>query len=274
MPAADPARSDLPAPPVPASARHWALLLDVDGTLLDFRDDPAAVVVDDALRCRLVDLHRLLDGALALVSGRALADLDRLFGLPWAMAGLHGLELRHADGRRQDTPLDIASLQHLRRRARHLAASLDGVQLEDKGRAIALHCRRHPDRYESLLAAAAELADSLEGYELQAGNLVTEIKPEGMDKGRAVDALLAQPPFRNRHPVYLGDDLTDEHAFAAVAAHRGWAIRVGDRTPTVARFTLPSPAAVQHWLGCVHDAIQRGNASHAHGPPGEPSGEP
>ncbi|MDE1962439.1 MAG: trehalose-phosphatase [Xanthomonadaceae bacterium] len=274
MPAAAPAHHDLPAPPVPANACRWALLLDVDGTLLDFRDDPAAVAVDDALRRRLSDLHRLLDGALALVSGRALADLDRLFGAPWAMAGLHGLELRHADGRRQDTPVHAASLERLRLGARRLVGCLDGVQLEDKGRAIALHCRRHPDRYDSLLAAAAELADSLEGYELQAGNLVTEIKPKGMDKGRAVDALLAQPPFRGRPPVYLGDDLTDEHAFVAVAAHRGWAIRVGDRTPTVARFTLPSPAAVQHWLGRVHDAIQRGDASHAHGLPADPSGEP
>lgn len=271
---ADFPHTDLPAPPLPAPGERWALLLDVDGTLLGFHDDPAAVTVAAGLRRRLHSLHQALDGALALVSGRALADLDRLFGEPWAMAGLHGLELRHANGRRHDTPVDPASRDQLRQRARQLARTLDGVQLEDKGSAIALHCRRYPDRYDALLAAAAELADSLEGYELQAGDLVTEIKPEGMDKGKAVHALLAHPPFRDRRPVYLGDDLTDEHAFAAVASLRGLPVRVGHRTPTAARFTLPSPAAVQHWLACVHDAIQQGAPSHAFRNAGDPSGQP
>lgn len=267
-----PPASDLPVPPLPGGGERWALFLDVDGTLLEFQDDPAAVAVDPPLRRRLLALHDALEGAVALVSGRALADLERLFDLPWAMAGLHGLELRHADGTRRVLPVNSASLDLLRQRARQLARTLEGVQLENKGSAVALHCRRHPDRYDTLLAAAAELADSLEGYELQAGNLVTEIKPEGMDKGRAVTALLERPPFRDRRPVYLGDDLTDEHAFAAIDRRDGWAIRVGDRTPTAARFTLPSPAAVQHWLACVLDAIQQGAPSHALRPEGEPSG--
>lgn len=264
--------SDLPAPPMPAMGERWALFLDVDGTLLEFHDDPAAVAVETGLSRRLQAVHRAVHGALALVSGRALADLDRLFNQPWAAAGLHGVQLRHADGSRRDLPVDPAARELLRRRARQLVRTLDGVQLEDKGAAIALHCRRQPDRYETLLAAAAELADSLEGYELQAGNLVTEIKPEGMDKGRAVSELLEHPPFRGRRPVYLGDDLTDEHAFEVVGRSGGLAIRVGDRAPTAARFTLPSPAAVQHWLSCVLDAIQQGAPSHALRPEGDSSG--
>jgi len=267
-----PPTTDLPTPPLPAGDERWALFLDVDGTLLEFHDDPAAVAVAAPLRQKLLALHHALDGALALVSGRALADLDRLFGQPWAMAGLHGLELRRADGTRRELAVDPSIHDLLRQRAQRLARTLGGVQMEDKGIAIALHCRRHPDRYDTLLAAAAELADSFAGYELQAGNLVTEIKPEGMDKGRAVGTLLEYPPFHGRRPVYLGDDLTDEHAFEAVVRRDGLAVRVGDRTPTAARFTLPSPAAVQHWLACVLGAIQQGASSHALRPEGEPSG--
>ena len=265
------AAARLPAPPLPTPDERWALFLDVDGTLLDFQDDPAAVAADASLQALLQALHRTLDGALALVSGRALADLDRLFDTSWAMAGLHGLQLRGADGRRRDTPVDTAVRDRLRQRARVLADTLGDVQVEDKGVAVALHCRRHPERFDALLAAAAELADALPGYELQAGNLVTEIKPEGMDKGRAIDELLTQAPFRGRRPVYLGDDLTDEHAFATVRRADGLAIRVGDRTPTAARFTLPSPAAVQRWLVRVLDACTEGASPHVIRPEGDPA---
>lgn len=263
------ASSCLPAPPLPTPDERWALFLDVDGTLLDFQDDPSAVAADASLRALLHALHHTLDGALALVSGRALVDLDRLFGTAWAMAGLHGLQLRGADGRRRDTPVDMAVRDLLRQRARVLADTLGDVQVEDKGVAIALHCRRHPERFDALLAAATELADTLPGYELQAGNLVTEIKPEGMDKGRAIHELLTQPPFQGRRPVYLGDDLTDEHAFATTSQAGGLAIRVGDRTPTHARFTLSSPAAVQRWLVRVLDACTLGASSHVLRPEGD-----
>jgi trehalose 6-phosphate phosphatase len=261
--------SQLPAPPLPAANARWALFLDVDGTLLDFQDDPAAVAADASLQALLHDLHDALDGALALVSGRALADLDRLFDAPWAMAGLHGLQLRGADGQRRDTPVDPVVRERLRRHAQVLADTLGGVQVEDKGVAVALHCRRHPERFDALLAAASELADALPGYELQAGNLVTEIKPAGMDKGRAIHELLERPPFKGRQPVYLGDDLTDEHAFVTIRRAGGLAIRVGDRTPTDARFTLPSPAAVQRWLVRVLDACKQGAPPHVINPEGD-----
>lgn len=225
------------------------MFFDVDGTLLEFADDPAAVIVSPPLLALLHALHHALDGALALVSGRELSDLDRLFNHPsWAAAGMHGLELRHADGTRRRIDVAAAEQVHMRDAARTLAARFDGVQVEDKGVAIALHCRRVPGQLPALRAAAQLLSAQLGGYEMQAGNLVVEFKPTGIDKGHAVMELLQREPFINRQPVYLGDDLTDEHAFARVNAAHGISVRIGSREPTRAQFTLTDPMAVEAWL--------------------------
>jgi trehalose 6-phosphate phosphatase len=249
----------LPAPPLPQPDQRWALFLDVDGCLLEFADDPAAVRVPPGLHALLQALHDALDGALALVSGRGMKDLDRLFGTPpWALAGLHGYELRYGDGRHREITVDPVDQARMRTAVQALAARLEGVQLEDKHHAMALHCRRAPERLPALRAAAGAVAASLPGYELQPGNLVMEFKPAGMDKGYAVDELMQQPPFAGCIPVYLGDDLTDEHAFAAVNRAGGLSVRVGQREPTRARFTLPSPTAVQAWLNRVKEALGHG----------------
>lgn len=265
----------LPTPPLPRTDDRWALFLDVDGCLLDFADDPAAVFVPPPLRSLLGTLHAALDGALALVSGRGIADLEHLFhSPPWALAGLHGYELRHADGRYRELAVDASAQEHMRTAVQALAARLDGVQLEDKHHAMALHCRRSPDRLPMLRAAAETLAADLPGYELQPGNMVVEFKPAGMDKGRVVGELLQGPPFVGRTPVYLGDDLTDEHAFAVVNRAGGLSVRVGGREPSDARFTLPSPAAVHAWLDRVRDALgnPKGASIDANTDGGQPAG--
>lgn len=256
------ARTSLPAPPLPGAGERWALFLDVDGCLLEFHDDPAAVVVTPALRALLGDLHAALDGALALVSGRGVSDLERLFGSPsWALAGLHGYELRRADGSRRALAVDAQAQAQMRHAVQALAARLPGVQLEDKQHAIALHCRRAPAQMDTLRAAAQAVAATLPGYELQPGNLVVEFKPLGMDKGRAVEELRQHVPFAGRTPVYLGDDLTDEHAFVAVNRAGGLSVRVGAREPSDAGFTLSSPLAVHAWLDRVRDALGDHGAS-------------
>ena len=258
MSSADPATvaASLPAPPLPRPDQCWSLFLDVDGCLLDFVDDPAAVVVPPALRSLLDVLHARLGGALALVSGRCVADLDRLFGSPsWPLAGLHGYQLRQPDGRHRELGVDAADQARMRAAVQALAAGMEGVQLEDKQHAMALHCRRAPSQLPALREAARAVAAGLPGYELQPGNLVMEFKPAGIDKGRAVEELLRQPPFDRRTPVYLGDDLTDEHAFEVVNRAGGMSVRVGTREPSHARFTLPSPAAVHAWLDRVRDAL-------------------
>lgn len=265
----------LPPPPLPDIGARWAIFLDVDGTLLDFADDPLAVEVGSSLLNLLHALHRALDGALALVSGRELDQLDQLFGHPrWAAAGLHGLQLRHADGSCRDFRVAAGQQVQMRLAVQTLAARFDGVQLEDKQSAIALHCRRAPEQLPALHKAALALLPQLPGYELQPGNLVLEFKPAGMDKGHAVRELMAHPPFHGRRPVYLGDDLTDEHAFAGVNQEHGLSVRIGTREPTLAAFTLPGPAATEVWLNRVLDALTHGVPIHARFSDGDPQRQP
>jgi trehalose 6-phosphate phosphatase len=246
----------LPAPPLPGAGARWALLLDIDGTLLDFSDDPASVGAPPALIDLLNRLHGALDGALALISGRALDDIDRIVGhRRWAAAGLHGTELRQADGSFRRGHVSAISQALMREAASDLAARFEGVLVEDKEQALALHCRNDPDQLEALRAAAGAL--QLADYELQPGRQVLEFRPAGMDKGEAVRQLLDCAPFAGRTPVYLGDDLTDEHAFKRVNRAHGISVRVGSREPTQACFTLADPAAVLTWLERVLETLSR-----------------
>lgn len=247
----------LPEPPLPVPAGPpWALLLDVDGTLLEFADEPIAVRVEPSLHSLLRALHHALGGALALVSGRQLADIDRLFGEPdWVAVGLHGLQRRDAHGQVHAQPADPRQRAQLLRAVHTLLTRLPAVRVEDKGAAIALHCRQSPELWSTLLTQCRALLPGLPGYELQPGNLVVEFKPAGSDKGQALRDLLATPWGAGRLPVYLGDDLTDEHAFAVVNAADGISVRVGSRTPTRACFTLSGPRAVHAWLQHVLDTL-------------------
>jgi len=242
-------RAGLPPPPKPDRGHPWALFLDVDGTLLDFVDDPAAVRVPPALALSLDILHERLNGALALISGRSIADLDRLFGRSsWAAAGLHGFERRSSQGPIERLQANPSQVEELRRNTAALAMQLPGIRVEDKGVAVALHYREAPEQGDALKLAAHALAEELSGYELQPGNHVVEFKPRGMDKGMAVTALLQTPPFEGRLPVYIGDDLTDEHGFVAANAHGGLSVRVGNREPSQATSTLADVASVHAWL--------------------------
>jgi len=236
------------APPLPAPHR-CALFLDVDGTLLDFAPRPDAVVVDAAIPPLLRNLRERLGGALALVSGRPLEQIDDLFGLRGAAAGSHGAELRHADGHVERHLGNVERIDALLQEARRRAAAWPGVFVEDKRNAFALHWRNAPACADAVQRLGAELAhDAGDGYELLHGHAVVEIKPRGADKGRALDALMREPPFAGRTPWMIGDDVTDEHAFAAANARGGAAIRVGAPRPTRARFALATPRAVFDWL--------------------------
>lgn len=247
------AKSPLARPPLPGQGSQWAVLLDIDGTLLEFADDPRTVFVAPSLLIVLHDLHRALNGALALVSGRGLTDIDRLFGrTQWAAAGLHGLELRHADGSFRRKNLILASQVRMRKAAGALAAQFGGLQLEDKQQVVALHCGHDEEKLAALNAAAKGLLPQLPGYEVQPGKQMLEFRPAGMDKGQAVRELLRHSPFAGCKPVYLGDDLTDEHAFVRINHARGISVRVGDREPTLAHYTVSGPEAAENWL---HDVL-------------------
>src|SRR5699024_9492105 len=157
-------------------------------------------------KATLTNLHATLGGALALVSGRRLRDLDRLFGPPLvAAAGLHGLQRRRADGSADDIRPETGQVDNLHRAVSALAARLPRMRVEDKHACIALHYREAPELESAVTQSARDIAARLPGYEIQPGNHSVENKPAGMDKGRAVAAFLAEPPFAGRLQVYVGD---------------------------------------------------------------------
>lgn len=246
-------------PPPPPPAPDWAVFLDVDGSLLDFAPQPDAVVVPEGVQQDIAALAEHLDGALALVSGRAIETLDALFDqlrhLP--AAGLHGLEWRSAHGSGQTPPPAPSVLDAIDAQARRLAAAFPGAAVERKGPSLAMHWRAAPAAQDPFRAFAAAALRTLPGYRPQFGDRVLELRPEGMNKGTAVLAFLAQPPFAQRTPVFVGDDLTDEHGFEAVNARSGISVLVGNRAYSGARFQLSDPAAVRGWLREVRLALHR-----------------
>lgn len=242
------ATSDPMRGPPPALDSGCALFLDVDGTLLDFASTPDGVALPPHLPATLAALSHRLGGALALVSGRPLAQLDALFApLQLPAAGLHGHERRGAIEHIDAHP-DTAPIRAIRDAAHDLARLHDGVIIEDKGIALALHWRAAPHAAHAMHAFATDALTRLPGYRLQPGDHVLEFVPTGVDKGTAVTAFLREPPFQGRTPVFVGDDFTDEYGFIAANNHGGWSVLVGPRSPSCATYALRDPAAVATWL--------------------------
>lgn len=249
-----------PGAPVLPDPSHIALFLDLDGTLLDLASTPDGVRVEAGLAEVLVRLERQTAGALALVTGRPIAFVDRLFeGHRFTVAGLHGAEVRpSAAGRAVPRASDDAAFAAAREQARGQAALLDGAVFEDKGRAFALHYRlapRHGPAVLRIMQRAAHVAGP--AYGLRRGKCVVELCPAGADKGTALRNLMAAPPFMGRYPVAAGDDLTDEAMFRAVNDMGGLSIRIGaGRTAASAR--IATPGAFRTWLRDLAEAARPG----------------
>lgn len=233
------------------SDARWALFLDVDGTLLELAPTPESVYVSERLKSLLIELSERLEGAVALISGRTIAELDYLFSpLRFCASGIHGAERREANGRIVRAP--IANRDQLAGAEVELEAFVqanEGLLLEDKSFALALHYRLAPHlesaAREKMQAIVQQLGPS---YVLQPGKRVFEIRPAAFTKGTAIRSFLKEAPFSKRSPIYLGDDLTDEHAFEAVNALNGVSIRVGEPAHTQAKFRIPTTVQVHQWL--------------------------
>jgi len=260
MPAQDRAISYRPTDPISeliaAAAPDWALFCDVDGTLLHIAETPDAVRVSDRLRRAIEGIARCLDGAVALISGRRIDDLDRLFApLRLPTAGLHGLERRDGAGR-QHRLADPTDMEPLRPALREFAEATPGVLLEDKGATLALHYRRVPARAEAARDLVTRLtAGRLDRLRVLDGKMVIEIKPRIAHKGEAIAAFLREPPFLGRRPVFLGDDVTDEDGFRVVNDHGGLTVRVGEDGRTQACRRLANVDAVLVWLEALPGAL-------------------
>jgi trehalose 6-phosphate phosphatase len=238
-----------PEPPGLASAN--ALFLDIDGTLLEFTANPSGPQVDADLANMLPSLARKLGGAIALITGRGIADVDRLFpGLRLPVAGQHGCERRSADGTLHTHAPSSPGLMRMRDALTGFAARHHGLIVEDKGHTLALHYRQAPRLAAQVhRAVRAQIADTSMGggWRLQPGKGILEVKPEGRDKGTAILEYMREAPFRGRTPAFIGDDATDELGFAAVAQLGGIAVKVG-KGRTTARYRLRDVAAVRRWL--------------------------
>lgn len=238
---------------------NWALFLDVDGTLAGIEAHPDAVTVERAVLELLDALHGALGGALALVSGRSIDELDALVApLRLPAAGLHGVERRDARGALHRSAVDEAALARVRDELRRFAEAHPGAWVEDKTSALALHVRQAPLVDAELARFAGSLAERLpDQLVVQRGKRVVEVKPKGENKGTAVAAFMDEAPFKGRRPVFVGDDVTDEDAFAWVNAHEGLSIKVG-AGGTLARHHLEDASDVARWLAAYRDFLAEG----------------
>ena len=233
-------------------ARATALFLDFDGTLVDIAPTPDTIRPARALAPLLAELCRALEGAVAIVSGRPVAEIDNwLAPLQLAVAGQHGMEMR-LPGTAVGAPRAAAALDPARKALTALAAERPGLMVEDKGLAVAIHYREAPDEADAVLELTARLEHEARGQVARIpGKMVVELLPAGGGKGGAIERFLAAAPFAGRLPVFLGDDVTDEDGFAAVNRLGGVSVLVGAARATAAGHRLDDVAAVHAWLGAL-----------------------
>jgi trehalose 6-phosphate phosphatase len=231
------------------SVTGLAYFLDIDGTLVDLADTPSTVRLDPALPGLVEALYQSSDGAVALITGRSIADADRLFPKRrLAVAGQHGHERRSARGAVTRHRVSPKALDPARHTLNAIVARHPALLFEDKGLTLALHYRRAHNLASLAHRVMHAVQSSLgEQYCVHRGKCVVELAPAGRDKGIAIASFMREAPFRGKPPVFIGDDVTDEHGFAIVNRLGGDSIKVGPG-PTVATWRFPSVAAVLRWL--------------------------
>lgn len=239
--------SMLPVPKNEGSA--WAMFLDVDGTLLNLAEHPDAVIVPEGLVSLLSRLKSSLHGALALISGRSLVSLDSLFGkAELDAAGCHGAEIRLA-GKTQVLAATDDILPSVAKRLACMSNGIPSTVVEMKAHSIAFHYRSPGlDALTARKIAIAAISDEEGRLRLLDGKQVVEILPQGIGKGGAISHFLGHLLYRDRLPVFVGDDVTDEEGFIEVNRRGGISICVGQNVKSDARYHALSVADVVAWL--------------------------
>lgn len=237
-------------PSIPADLNQVAILLDVDGTILDLAPTPREVFVSHELRDTLGRLWKHTGGAVAFVSGRPVTELDLIFSpLQLPSIGGHGAELRTVPGAIPEAPRLPPLDARIKREFAQIAEAGPGIILEDKGYSLALHYRLAPEKERVVREAATKIAASLPAalIELLPGKLVLEIKQTGFTKATAVRELMTYQPFSGRRPIFIGDDVTDLGVFEVLPVFDGIGISVGRKVPGVTA-CFERPTDVRHWL--------------------------
>jgi len=248
-----------PAPPPSPDLKDTAILLDVDGTILDIAPTPREVFVPHSLRDTLLRLWERTSGAVAFVSGRPVSELDLIFSpLQLPAIGGHGAEIRIEAGKPPAAPRLPLLDPDVKRRFAAIAEAGPGIILEDKGYSLALHYRLAPEKERVVRESAASICAGLAGarIELLPGKLVVEVKRTGVTKATAVRELMGYLPFADRRPIFIGDDVTDLGVFAILPDFHGISIGVGRGVPGI-DFCFEQPSDVRGWLEQLsrHDAL-------------------
>ncbi|WP_436640297.1 trehalose-phosphatase [Microbaculum sp. FT89] len=244
-------------PYFPAPRTDWCLFLDFDGTLVEIAESPDAVRAERHLAATLTAISARLGGAVAIVSGRPIAEVERHLdheGFP--AAGLHGLEMRMRAGQPISRADASAPDAGVRDALASFAASRPGLLLEDKGIALALHYRARPDLADACRDAVKGAVAGRGNLHVLEGKMVFEVKPSAADKGRAVRRFMDEAPFAGRVPVFAGDDVTDEDGFIAAAAFGGFGIKIG-AGETAARWRIGTVAEFVRWLVAMPGRLDR-----------------
>lgn len=243
---------------LPAPGPDWAYFVDIDGTLIDFTARPTGVELDAELRDLIERLYQAAGNAVAVISGRSIRDIDRLF--PHARlpaAGQHGTERRDAAGQVSQHAFPVERLVAARALLIEAAARHPGLWLEDKDLSLALHYRGSPglaaDAHRLMTEALAEAGPA---FCLLTGKGIVELKPAGRDKGMAVQEFMQEAPFRGRVPVFVGDDVTDEFGFKMVNQLGGHSVKVGPGL-TEAQWRLRDVRSVRAWLARALQAADK-----------------
>jgi trehalose 6-phosphate phosphatase len=237
----------LQRPPAALALAGTALFLDLDGTLAPIAARPQDVKPNPRVTALIERLAERLDGRLAVLSGRTLADVDRILERRVkTVAAVHGLVRRSAAGELTEHPPHPA-LAEAERGFRAFAQSDAGLLVEEKGQSIALHYRLAPGLAAEALQTAQALAEQT-GLTLQPGHMVVELRTPGPSKGDSLQQFMSGPPFAGALPVFVGDDLTDEPGFSTAAALGGYGVLVGPPRPTAARWRIDGVEAVLTWL--------------------------
>lgn len=238
----------LPAPP-PIAWSSSALFLDVDGTLLDIAEHPDDVRADAGLISSLQTTADRLGGALALISGRRVSEINRIFDpARFPASGLHGVQYQDINGDRIDKT-SVSLPEQAVSAVKELADVSPGVLLELKDFGIALHYRQAPNLEQTCRNLMSSVASTIgDDFRLIEGKMVLELTPRSVSKGVAIAEFLKSEPFAGRKPVFVGDDVTDEDGFDVANRLSGLSIRVGKSHKTKAKYALRDVAAVRVWL--------------------------
>lgn len=236
----------LPAPkPLPLA--ETALFLDLDGTLAPIALRPQDVRSDPRRTTLLQRLARSLEGRLAVISGRTLADIDRILeGCVTTVAAVHGLVRREPDGSVEEHP-PHPELAAATEALRGFAVRDSGLIVEEKGLSVALHFRLAGRCAQEARAFARGLAQET-GLTIQEGDMVEELRTPGPSKGDSVQDFMSRPPFAGARPAFVGDDATDEDGFRTAQALGGMGVLVGPPRRTLASRRLDGVEATLAWL--------------------------